>query len=165
MVRKLFSNKIFVFLMAAAAAAFVFLQFIPQDEALANPPVVREPNWDSAETRALAKRACFDCHSNETDWPWYARVQPMSMMMQQDIAAARSLMNFSEWKDVTFITADLIEKKLRAGEMPLPEYVLMHPDAKLTDAEIDALVAGLRKTFAASSNQAADSPENRDNAN
>ena len=89
----------------------------------------------------------------------------MSMMMQQDIAAARSLMNFSEWKDVTFITADLIEKKLRAGEMPLPEYVLMHPDAKLTDAEIDALVAGLKETFAASSNQVVDSSEATQDAN
>jgi hypothetical protein len=151
--------------MAAAAAAFVFLQFIPQDEALANPAVVREPLWDSPETCALAKRACFDCHSNETEWPWYARVQPMTMLLEQDIEAGRSLMNFSDWKDVTFINADLIEKKLRSGEMPLPKYVLLHPEAKLSDAEIDALVTGLARTFAATQDSLAGTTANQNNAN
>lgn len=159
MIAKFVFNKWVLGILGVLLMAFIGIQFIPMDHVVANPAVVREPLWDSPETRALVKRACFDCHSNETEWPWYARVQPMTMLLEQDIRAGRSLMNFSDWKDVTFINADLIEKKLRSGEMPLPKYVLMHPEAKLSDAEIDALVTGLARTFAATANQVAHSAD------
>jgi len=67
--------------------------------------------------------------------------------MQQDIAAARSLMNFSEWKEKTFITADLIEKMVRSDQMPLPRYLLTHPGAKLSDTEKETLIEGIRETL------------------
>jgi hypothetical protein len=57
---------------------FLLIQLVPYGRAHANPPVVKEPAWDSPTTRALAKRACFDCHSNETVWPWYTNVAPVS---------------------------------------------------------------------------------------
>ena len=59
-------------------AAVVVMQLVPYGRDHSNPPVTAEPNWDSPETRALFKRACFDCHSNETVWPWYAYVAPFS---------------------------------------------------------------------------------------
>ena len=145
MVRKLFSNKIFVFLMAAAAAAFVFLQFIPQDEALANPPVVREPNWDSAETRALAKRACFDCHSNETRWPWYSYVAPMAFLVTHDVNEGREEMNFSSMRGR--LEGREMAEKIERGEMPLAVYLPLHPEANLSDAQKSQLIQGLVATF------------------
>ena len=54
------------------------IQLLPYGRDHTNPPVVAEPLWDSPQTRALAKRACFDCHSNETIWPWYTNVAPVS---------------------------------------------------------------------------------------
>ncbi len=147
MFRRFRSNKWIIALMGAALALFVLIQFIPMGNVYAEHPILNEPPWDSAGTRELAKRACFDCHSNETEWPWYARVQPVALMMSQDVEAGRALMNFSEWKDKTFITADLIEKMIREDKMPLPRYLLLHPEAKLTDAEKEALIEGMHETL------------------
>ena len=61
---------------------FGLIQLVPVQRT--NPPVVAEPPWDSPETRALAVRACFDCHSNETVWPWYAYVAPVSWLVAHD---------------------------------------------------------------------------------
>lgn len=66
----------------------------------ANPPVRREPAWDSARTRELAVRACYDCHSNQTVWPWYASVGPASWLIQRDVDVGRRKLNFSEWDRV-----------------------------------------------------------------
>ncbi|MDZ4185895.1 MAG: heme-binding domain-containing protein [Desulfuromonadales bacterium] len=113
-----------------------------------NPPVVNEPAWDRPETRALAKRACFDCHSNETFWPWYAKVAPMSWLVVYDVRKGRSEFNFSNWHagDISGRKAD---EEIRDGKMPLPRYLLLHPEARLTDAEKTELRAGLLKTMTA----------------
>jgi len=76
---------------------FVLIQLIPVWLLQRNPPVSAEPNWDSPQTRALAKRACFDCHSNETAWPIYGRIAPISWLVTFDALAGRSALNFSEW--------------------------------------------------------------------
>lgn len=61
-----------------------------------NPPVVAEPKWDAPQTRSLAARACFDCHSNETVWPWYSNFAPISWLVQRDVDEGRRALNFSE---------------------------------------------------------------------
>lgn len=111
-----------------------------------NPPVVKEPNWNSSETRALAKRACFDCHSNETVWPWYAHVAPMSWLVVYDVNAGRAEFNFSDWYpgDKAGSEAD---KEIQSGGMPLPQYLLMHPEARLSAAEKVKLRRGLLETM------------------
>jgi len=147
MLRKLFTKKFVIAALGAALALFVLIQFIPMGNVYGQDPILNEPPWDSAQTRALAKRACFDCHSNETEWPWYAKVQPMAFMISRDVEAGRALMNFSEWKEKTFITADLIEKMIRSDQMPLPRYLLAHPGAKLSDAEKETLIEGIRETL------------------
>jgi len=70
---------------AATLFVFVAIQAMPYGRASINPPVVNEPMWDSLETRMLTRRACFDCHSNETIWPAYARVAPVSWLVQRDV--------------------------------------------------------------------------------
>ncbi|NVB82954.1 MAG: cytochrome C, partial [Kofleriaceae bacterium] len=68
---------------------FGVMQLVPYGRARSNPPVASEPAWDSPRTRELAVRACFDCHSNETKWPWYARVAPMSWVLERDVEIGR----------------------------------------------------------------------------
>lgn len=111
-----------------------------------NPPVVSEPVWDRPETRVLARRACFDCHSNETVWPWYAKVAPMSWLVVYDVRQGRAEFNFSDWHagDMSGRKAD---EEIRTGKMPLPRYLLLHPEARLTDAEKIELRAGLLATM------------------
>ena len=77
-------------------AGFLLLQLIPYGHAHNNPVVVKEPAWDSPTTRTLAQRACFDCHSNETVWPWYTNIAPVSWMTQHDVEDGRRKLNFSD---------------------------------------------------------------------
>jgi mono/diheme cytochrome c family protein len=62
-----------------------------------NPPVIAEPEWDSPRTRELARRACFDCHSNETRWPLYSRFAPVAYTLASNVQEGREHLNFSEW--------------------------------------------------------------------
>ena len=71
------------------AAAFILIQFVPFGRDHTNPPTSKEPAWDSPETKALIRRACFDCHSNETTWPWYSNVAPVSWLTQRDVNGGR----------------------------------------------------------------------------
>lgn len=127
-----------------------------------NPPVLREPVWDSPETRALAQGACFDCHSNQTVWPWYARIAPSSWVVWYDVTEGREALNFSEWDrhandeyidpDDPFppkTLSERIEAVIRDGSMPPGTYRLAHPAARLSAAQKEALIEGLVRTVQA----------------
>ena len=86
--------------MIAAAALFIAIQFVPYGRAHTNPPVVQEAKWDSPQTRELAARACFNCHSNQTEWPWYSNIAPISWLLYRDVINGREQLNFSEWNRV-----------------------------------------------------------------
>ena len=75
----------------------VLIQFIPYGHKHTNPPVTKEPAWDSPATAKLIHRACYDCHSNKTVLPWYANVAPMSWLLLRDVNGGRSHLNFTEW--------------------------------------------------------------------
>ena len=129
-----------------AAALFVLAQLVPYGRGHTNPPVQAEPNWDSPQTRALAVRACYDCHSNETKWPWYTNVAPVSWLTQRDVDSGRSTLNFSEWNKPQDGKGDIVEAA-RGGGMPPWYYTPLHPRAKLSAADTDKLVAGLIRTL------------------
>lgn len=124
----------------------IILQLIPQSRT--NPAVTQEVKWDSLATRELAQRACFDCHSNETVWPWYAYVAPISMRVVSHTNAGRNRLNFSAW-DQPNEDYEEMEKVINNGEMPLWDYLLMHPEAELSDAEKQTLLDGLKATLGA----------------
>ena len=128
------------------AALFVAIQLIPYGRDHANPAVLKEPAWDQPATRELAVRACFDCHSNETRWPWYANVAPVSWLVQRDVDEGREAVNFSEWQR-TYKEAGESADTVSEGEMPLQTYVLAHPEARLSLAQRTALARGLRATL------------------
>ena len=127
---------------------FVLIQFVPYGRDHTNPPVTAEPQWDSPRTRELAAGSCFDCHSNLTAWPWYTNVAPMSWLVQRDVDEGRQILNFTEW-DRPQRTEEIGEVVLE-GEMPPIQYTLIHSGAKLSDAEQQELVDGLRATIASS---------------
>jgi hypothetical protein len=143
-------------------ALFLAIQLIPVWLLQTNPPVVAEPAWDSPQTRALAKRACFDCHSNETTWPVYARIAPMSWLVTRNVIAGRGRLNFSEW-GVARSSGEGGEggeggrggeraggefaRTIERGSMPPSDYLLTHPGARLTDAEKQQLIDGLQKSL------------------
>ena len=133
---------------AAGAVAFLFVaaQAVPYGHGRTNPPVVQEPAWDSPSTRALARQACFDCHSNETRWPAYARVAPVSWLIQRDVREGRGAMNVSEWHRPQKDAREAAEA-VRKGEMPPRVYTLMHADARLNAADRDTLARGLANTL------------------
>jgi hypothetical protein len=119
----------------ASILILALIQFIPFDKAQSNPPVIREPVWISPSTRSLAKRACFDCHSNETVWPWYSRVAPVSWLIQMEVSNGRKALNFSEWEDGARKGENpkvILEELGIEGEMPPIQYTLIHNKARLT---------------------------------
>jgi hypothetical protein len=134
-------NKILL----GVSGAFVLIQLIPFGHRHTNPPVMQEPAWDSQRTRDLAKRACFDCHSNETGWPWYSSIAPVSWLTQRDVDGGRRHLNFSEWNQPQRHAGHVV-KEIQSGDMPPWFYLPMHPAARLSEGEKAALVAGFQKT-------------------
>jgi hypothetical protein len=132
-------------------AAFLAIQLVPVWPLQANPPVLAEPAWDSPATRALAQRACFDCHSNETIWPLYTRIAPMSWLVTLDVVRGRRALNFSEWGasrrgeggEGSERGGDEFARLIAEGEMPPALYLPTHPNARLTEAEKRQLIDGL----------------------
>ena len=132
---------------AVLVGGFLLIQLVPYGRNHTNPPVVNEPNWDSPETLALAQRACFDCHSNETTWPWYSNIAPVSWLVQHDVEEGRQEVNFSDWgRGREGERPGELAESLNEGEMPMPMFLVTHPDARLTAAEKAALIQGLRAT-------------------
>jgi hypothetical protein len=131
-------------------AAFLAIQLVPYGRSHSNPPTTAEPKWSSAQVRQLTKDACFDCHSNETTWPWYSNVAPVSWMTQHDVDSGRATLNFSEWNTPQEADPGDIREVVLGGEMPPWYYRIAHPKSRLSSAEKAALAAGLEQTVRAS---------------
>ena len=135
--------KSLLYIVGIAVVIGILIQFIPYGHDLTNPPVKSEPVWDPPQTRELAKRACFDCHSNESQWPWYSKVAPASWLLQHDVDEGRATMNFSEWDEYWLASSEIAEVIIE-GEMPPPQYLILHPEARLSDAEKSQLANGVQ---------------------
>ena len=131
--------------LVVVVAGFLAIQFVPYGRDHAKPPVVAEPAWDSDLTRDLAVRACFDCHSNETVWPWYSNIAPISWAVQRDVEAGRDELNFSEWHHSQ--DGDKAAETVRDKSMPPRQYLLTHPEARLPQEQLAALEVGLAATL------------------
>lgn len=129
----------------AAVAGIIVLaaiQFVQPERV--NPPSAPESVVKLApEASAVVRRACFDCHSNETVWPWYSHVAPVSWLVADDVREGRARLNLSEWN---LLSPEVSKRRLaamcreaKAGEMPLWQYRLLHPAAKLSTRDIAAL--------------------------
>jgi hypothetical protein len=126
-------------------ALFVLIQLVPYGRDHSNPPVLSEPSWDSPRTRELAVIACFDCHSNETVWPWYSNIAPVSWLVYKDTIEGREELNYSDWDNCTgeHCAPSEAQESILDGEMPLPIYLITHPEARFSDAQKQELANGL----------------------
>jgi hypothetical protein len=123
------------------AAVALVLQFVPYGERR-NPATTAEPLWDSRTTRDLVVAACYDCHSNQTAWPWYSGLAPTRWLVGRDVTSGRAALNFTEFDRPQWGPGRAVEM-IRAGEMPPRRYAAMHPVARLTPGDRDTLMAGL----------------------
>jgi hypothetical protein len=135
-------------LAAAGAVAVVLLvaQLLPlgPDRTQDGAPVAIA--WPDEETRALAERACTDCHSPNTDWPWYASIAPASWIVADHVAEGRAMLDFS-LPGGGSEEAQEAGESIREGEMPPGYYTFLHPAARLSRAEKATLAAGLDRMF------------------
>jgi hypothetical protein len=117
---------------------FIAIQFIRPQKS--NPPVKEGDALQAPEkVMHVLRRSCYDCHSNETNWPWYADIAPLSWSIASHVKEGRKALNFSEWKK---ISKEIKQKRLKRaikttqnGMMPLPSYLWLHKDAKLSSQE------------------------------
>ena len=125
----------------ALLVILIAVQFIPVDK---NNPPERSAAAAPAEVQVLLRRACFDCHSNETVWPWYSQIAPASLLIARDVKNGRKEVNFSTWEtfDEKRKARKLkeIAKEVEKGDMPPFYYLPLHPDAKLSPAERGVIV-------------------------
>lgn len=139
-------KKIFTIASIAAAAVLISIQFVPSSFSRVNPPVTGEPAWDSPETRKTFMTACGDCHSNQTRYPWYSTIAPVSWLIENDILNGRKHFNISEW-DRSQRGGEDAAQEVRRGAMPIGPYLLLHPDVNFTPEKKTRFVQGLLKTF------------------
>lgn len=126
----------------ALALVLVGIQFVRP--ARTNPPFNEAETVQAKlnvppEISDILARSCKDCHSNQTNWIWYSNVAPISWLVARHVAEGRREVNFSEWGKMSAGRAARklgeICEQVETGEMPLWNYVLMHPSARLTDAD------------------------------
>lgn len=139
-------KRILLWGVTALGAAGLGIQFVPVQRT--NPPLdparAVEAHLDIAPpVRAILDRSCHDCHSNQTQWPWYSYIAPASWMVTKDVIKAREIMNFSEWSEQAGVKLEKAVGLLMAsctdvtvGRMPKPEYVFLHSRAALNEADV-----------------------------
>lgn len=135
-------RKIFLFVTIALVAALALAQLVPVQRT--NPPVSGEVSAPQ-EVKTILRKACYDCHSHETVWPWYSHVAPVSWLVASDVEEGRKHLNFSVWDTYPdkrrARKLEEVADEVGEGEMPLWFYVPLHPDAKLDAREREVLVA------------------------
>lgn len=131
---------------AAAIAILIAIQFVRPERS--NPPsdptlAITAQKDLPAGVRAVMERSCYDCHSNQTRWPWYSGVAPVSWFVAEDVQEGRKHLNFSEWGTYTLkrqiAKLEMIASEVDKGEMPMERYLWLHRDAVLSEADKDLL--------------------------
>jgi cytochrome c551/c552 len=124
-------------LLIVLVIVFVGIQFIPVERT--NPPVKSEIGAP-ADVKAIFKKACYNCHSNETNWVWYTKVAPASFLAVKDVQDGRRHLNFSEWNINKEAKAkENIWDEVREEQMPPWQYKIFHSESKLTQEEKNIL--------------------------
>ena len=133
-------------ILLALAGIFVLIQFIP-----ANKPANEPSDYDffasnmvPADIELMIRTSCFDCHSQEVKYPWYAHIAPSSWLVARDIRHGRHHLDLSKWNDLDkrkkLDALDEISDEVKHGDMPMPIYTIIHTDAKLTQEQRNKLI-------------------------
>jgi len=125
-------GRIFKVVVILLILAFVGIQFIDVEKT--NPPVTAEIQAPQ-EVKNIIRKSCYDCHSNETVWPWYSNVAPVSWFISDDVNSGRKHLNFSDWERYNDVKKEKkmndVWEQVNEGEMPLKAYTYMHPGTEL----------------------------------
>ncbi len=118
----------------------LLIQLIPVNRS--NPPVSGEIQVP-VEIHEVIKKSCYDCHSYQTNWPWYSRIAPLSWLVINDVNEGREHLNFSTWNTYTsrekIKIYEEIREVLEKEEMPLKPYLWMHSEAELSQEALQNL--------------------------
>jgi Haem-binding domain len=146
-------KKILVFLLIA----LIFIQIIhpkKNESPGAQPNYIGNAYAIPAEVRSILARACNDCHSNNTKYPWYSKLQPVDWWMDDHIKEGKKELNLDEYTQRSlrfqYHKLEEIAEQVKEGEMPLDSYTWIHKDAKLTETEKKLLIDwadGLRESM------------------
>lgn len=140
------SNKKIIYLAYAAILLLIGAQFIRPD--MTNPAINPERTFETVmkpapEVAAIIHRACSNCHSNNTTWPWYSHIAPASWLIASDVREGRDHLNFSEWGLLNaYESQRLVEaacREIKGGDMPPLYYRPMHPESWLSEKDISTL--------------------------
>lgn len=139
-------KKVLKYALMVIAVGLVVIQFINRPEKINEPvsenDIIENLNVNP-EMAGMLKAACYDCHSNQPKYPWYASVAPISWEIAEHIEEGRDELNFSEWATFTARRRDHkleeIIELVESGEMPMPNYVRMHSEAKLYSDQVEML--------------------------
>lgn len=150
-------RRLIVGIIGVLVVVLIVIQFIPV-AARTNPPVQSQIQWNTQETEQLARAACYDCHSNETVWPWYTQIAPVSWLVAKDVDEGREALNFSE-QTATGISGEEAAGEIEEGAMPPRSYLLIHPAANLTAEQKATLIAGLEASLTGHEDDAGETDE------
>jgi len=121
---------------------FIGIQFVPMNVPADLPVKDGDTIEASTEVQAILERSCFDCHSSHTKFPWYSSVAPVSWFTKKHVKKAREKLNFSTWAsyedDKKLKYLQKLPKAIES-KMPMASYLIMHPEAKLSDADKKAI--------------------------
>lgn len=140
--------KVFKLVAGVALALLVLIQLVParlpgNDPSL-DQDMIRLEEVGEEEAR-LFRAACYDCHSNQTVYPWYSYVAPVSWLVIRDVKLGRETANYSDWGKLDRATRIKLltetAEEIESGSMPMPIYTTMHPEARLSDDQRQLLIA------------------------
>lgn len=151
------TKRIWLYLLGAALVVLVILQMVPSSPA-ENPAVEEEVTAPVAVVEIL-EQSCYDCHSFETEWPWYAHVAPPKWFVRDHVADAREDLNFSAWNrydaEERAHKWEEVAEEVDEGHMPLRSYLFIHRDARLSEVDRQVLVDWARGQAGAEADEGA----------
>ena len=138
--------RVLKFIILSVVVLFVLAHFIPAEK---TNPLVTQDIQTPDDVKTILKKACYDCHSNESVWPWYSNIVPVKMMIAKHVVEGRKHLNFSEWDSYNDTKKEhkLEEtwEEIEKGAMPLSNYIPLHKEAKLSDEEKEIIKVWTQK--------------------
>jgi hypothetical protein len=148
-------KRTLLYIFGAVLLVGIAVQLVPVER---GNPAIETEIVVPVEVRAVLRESCYDCHSNETVWPWYSQVAPASWQVAHDVEEGREHLNFSTWNRYDereqHHKVEEIWEEIEKGKMPLPKYLRLHPNARLTPEDLATLEGWVRSIVPAEGEEA-----------
>jgi hypothetical protein len=145
-------KKILTKIFITIIVSFILIQFVPRRNnnlSTANSKSIELTHYVPEDVNQILKKSCYDCHSNHTNYPWYSKIQPVSLWLNNHIDEGKDELNFSVFGNYSirrqFHKLQEIKEQLEENEMPLSSYTIIHREAIITDSQKIAMVLWVEK--------------------